>query len=111
MRRWLTVAGLACLVVLTQAWAQELSSIPPNSAKPHAAKARMVKSAALKAGTLGDISFSDPYAPPVGSGKVKGPEFPAPERAPPVDPQGGFSITAGRDSAGGPMTGGLKIRF
>jgi hypothetical protein len=111
MRRWLTLAGLACLVASTQAWAEELSSVPPSSAKPYAAKAKRVKPAALKAERLGDISFSDPYAAPVGSGKVKGAEFPATERAPPADPQDGFSFTAGRDAPDAPFTGGLKFRF
>jgi hypothetical protein len=111
MRRWPALAGLACVLAITQAWADEVSSVPQNSAKPHHTRAKIVKSAALRAASFGDISFSDPYAPPVGSGKLKSAEFPAPERAPPVDPQGGFSITAGRDAPGAPMTGGLKFRF
>jgi hypothetical protein len=96
---------------LTQAWAQEPSSVPQSSAKPHTVKAKAVKSAASNAASLNDISFSDPYAAPVGSRKLKGAGFPAPERAPPVEPQGGFSVTAGREAPGAPMTGGLKFRF
>lgn len=111
MRRWPTIAGLACVLALTQARAGEMSSASQSSAKPHGAKAKIVKSAALKAAGLGDIPFSDPYAPPVGSGKVKSAEFPLPERSLPADAQGGFSLTAGRDSPGAPMTGGLKFRF
>ena len=111
MRRWQTLAGLSCLFALAQAWAEEPSSAPSNSAKPHGAKARIVKSAALRSGSLGDISFSNPYASPVGSGKLKGAEFPLPERTLPAEDEGGLSIRAGRDAPGAPMTGGLKFRF
>ncbi len=111
MSRWPTLAGLACIIAVTHAWAQEPSSVPPNSGKPHAARAKAVKSAAMNAASFGDISFSDPYAPPVGSRRLKSSEFPEPERASPVYPQGGFSLSAGRDFPNGPMTGGLKFRF
>jgi hypothetical protein len=108
MSRLPTIAGLACMIALGHAWAQESS---PNSTKPHTAKVKTVKHPVAEAASLGDISFSDPYAPPVGSRRAKSLEFPAPERTSPVYPQGGFSISAGRDSSNGPMTGGLKFRF
>jgi hypothetical protein len=111
MSRWPTLAGLACLLALTQAWASELSSVRQNPAKPRQTRAKIVKSAPLRAANLGDISFSDPYAPPFGSGKVKGGDFPLPERTLPAEDEGGFSIRAGRDGPGAPMTGGLKFRF
>ena len=111
MRPWLTLAGLTCLVAVTQAAAEDLSPVPLNSPKPHAAKTKPVKAAAFKAAGAGDIPFSDPYAPPVGSGKLKGAVFAAPERARPSVPEGGFSFTAGRDSPDAPFTGGLKFRF
>ncbi len=109
--RWPTLAGLSFLFALTQAWAEEPLSAPSNSTKPHGAKTRLVKSAALRTGSLGDISFSNPYAPPVGTGKLKGAEFPLPERTVRAEDEGGFSIRAGRDAPGAPMTGGLKFRF
>ena len=111
MRRWPTLAGTACVLAFTQAWANEVSSLPQNAAKPHQVRSKPVKSAALRAEVLGDISFSDPYAPPVGARKVKGAAFLLPERAMPADPKGGFSISVGRDAPGEPMTGGLKFRF
>ena len=111
MRSWLTFVGLGCLVALTQAAAEDLSPVPLNSAKAHAPKAKPVKAAAFKPARFGDISFSDPYAPPVGAGQFKSAEFPAPERARPAVPEGGFSLKAGRDSPDAPFTGGLKFRF
>ena len=109
MRQWLTLGGFACILASTQVWANEASSVRQNSAKPHQTRAKMVKSVA--AASLGDIPFSDPYAPPVGSGKVKSAEFPLPERTLPAAAQGGFSIRAGREAPDAPMTGGLKFRF
>jgi hypothetical protein len=38
-------------------------------------------------------------------------QFPPIRSHPPVEPQGGFSIRAGRDNPDEPMTGGLKFRF
>jgi len=111
MRPWLILAGLTCLVAVTQAGAEDVSPVPLSPAKPHAAKTKPVKAAAYKFAGPGDIPFSDPYAPPVGSGKLKGAEFPVPERARAPVPEGGFSFTAGRDSPDAPFTGGLKFRF
>jgi hypothetical protein len=117
MRRWPTLAGLVCLLAVTQASAQEAASVPENPVKPHRMKAKVAKPDAWRAASLGDIPFSDPYAPPVGSGKrigsgkAKGTEFLAPVRALPSEPQGGFTIRAGRDSPDAPMTGGLMFRF
>jgi hypothetical protein len=123
MKRWPTLAGLACLLAVTQASAQETKSVPETSAKPHRMKAKVDKPDSWRSASLGDIPFSDPYAPPVGSGKRngsgkgngsskgKGAEFPVPERTLPAEPQGGFTIKAGRDSPDAPMTGGLMFRF
>jgi hypothetical protein len=102
---------LACLIALTQVSAHEATSAPQNPADPHRAKAKIAKSVDLKAARLGDIPFSDPYAAPVGSGKAKGASFQLPDRAVPAEPQGGFTIKAGRDSPDAPMTGGLMFRF
>src|SRR5271165_3622811 len=111
MRRWPTLAGLIGLLALTQASAEEAVSVPQNFAKQHRTRVKIVRPAASKAEGLGDISFSNPYAPPVGSGKVQSAGFQLPERAAPTDPKGGFSLTAGRDSPDAPMEGGLKFRF
>ncbi|MGO9420345.1 hypothetical protein [Roseiarcus sp.] len=111
MRSWPTVSGLACLFALTQASAEEVSVVPQNSVQPHRTKAKIVKPDASKAASPGHIAFSNPYAPPVGAGKLKSTDFTLPERPLPADPQGGFSITAGRESPDAPMTGGLKFRF
>jgi len=111
MKRWPTLAGLSFLFALTQAWAGETSPAPSSAAKPHGAKTRTVKSAGLASGSLGDIAFSNPYAPPIGSSKLKGADFPVPERTLPTEDESGFSIRAGRDGPGAPMTGGLKFRF
>jgi hypothetical protein len=62
-------------------------------------------------GALSGIKFSDPYAPPVGTRKAAIVRFPARLRDEPVQPQGGVSITAGRDAPDEPMTGGLKLSF
>ena len=111
MRRGPTLAGLACLLALMQASAERASSAPQSSVQPHRRRANIVKPSALKAASLGHIAFSDPYAPPFGSGRGKGADFPLPERTHPSDPQGGFSLSVGRDSPNDPMTGGLKFRF
>ena len=110
MMRRPTVAGLACLVALSQAAAQDSTTVA-RSAKPHQPKATSAKSALAKTASLGLLPISDPYAPPVGSARVKNVGLPQPEREVPSDPQGGFTIRAGRDSPDAPMTGGLMFRF
>jgi hypothetical protein len=111
MRRRPTLAVLGCLLAVTQVLANGATSAPQNSADPRRARAKIVKSVDLKATRLGDVPFSDPYAAPVGSGKAKGASFQLPDRALPTEPQGGFTIKAGRDSPDAPMTGGLMFRF
>jgi hypothetical protein len=110
MRRWPTLAGLACLLAVTEVAAQDVTVAPQTSA-PHRAKAKSAKPTPLKSASLGEIPFSDPYAPPIGSGKVKSAGFPLPERTLPVEPQGGFSLHAGKDAPDAPMRGGLMFRF
>ena len=110
MNRWPTLAGLACLLALTQAAAEDVTVAPQTSA-PHRTKAKAVRPAPLKSASLGAIPFSDPYAPPIGSGKARSGDFPLPERTLPVEPQSGFSLHAGRDSPDAPMRGGLMFRF
>ncbi len=68
--------------------------------------------APLKTASVGEIHFSDPYAPPVGAGKKAAAQFPTAEsEEPSASPQGGFSLTAGREAPDAPFTGGLKLRF
>jgi hypothetical protein len=110
-RLCLIVVGLAYAVAGT-AEGQSLSVAQSKPARPHAAKTTTLKAAATKSEGLGDIQFSDPYAPPVGVEKTTIARFPAiPTDPPPVAPQGGMSFTAGRDSPDAPFTGGLKFRF
>ena len=109
-RLCLVVVGLVYAVAGT-AEAESPSVAQSKPARPHAAKTTTLKAAATKSGGLGDIQFSDPYAPPVGVPKTTITRFPAIRTDPPVDPQGGISFAAGRDSADAPFTGGLKFRF
>jgi hypothetical protein len=106
----LTMVVLVCAVAGT-ASAESLSVPRAKLARPHAAKTKALEAAPSKSASLGGISFSDPYAPPVGVPKTKIAPFPAIRTDPSVDPQGGFSLTAGRDSPDAPFTGGLKFRF
>ncbi len=109
MRRLcLVVIGLVYAVAAT-AEAQTLSVARLKPARPHAAKT--TGAAVSKSAGLDGISFSDPYAPPVGAQKTLIARFPAIRTDPPVEPQGGISLTAGRDSPDAPFTGGLKLRF
>jgi hypothetical protein len=104
------LSGLACLLALAQATAKELPATAPSPGKPHVVRAKAVKAASLKAASLG-VPISDPYAPPLGSGKPKSADFLRLETSPPVEPKGGFTLKAGRDSPDAPMTGGLMFRF
>ena len=106
-RLWLVVIGLVYLVAAT-AEAQTLSVARLKPARPHAAK---TSGAVSKSAGLDGITFSDPYAPPVGAQKTVIAKFPEIRSDPPVEPQGGLSLTAGRDSPDAPFTGGLKFRF
>ena len=109
MRRWPTVAGLVWLFALTQASAEEALSPPQDAVQQHRAKVKIVRPVSPKA--AGHAVVSGPYASLIGAGKAKGSEFFLPERTIPVEPQGGFSLTAGRSSPDAPMRGGLMFRF
>jgi hypothetical protein len=96
--------GLLCSVATTKA----------ESAKParaHPVKAMTAKVVASNRGGLAGVNFSNPYAPPVGTQKAAIARFPTVPTEALVDPQGGFSLTAGRDSPDAPFTGGVKFRF
>jgi hypothetical protein len=83
----------------------------PKPVRAHPVEAVTVKVAASNKGGLADVNFSDPYAPPVGTKKTAIARFPTIPTEAPVDSQGGFSLTAGRDSPDAPFTGGVKFRF
>lgn len=55
-------------------------------------------------------ALTDPYGSPV-RGQRTAAQFPPIRSHPLVEPQGGFSLRAGRDNPNEPMTGGLKFRF
>ncbi|HEX9168474.1 MAG TPA: hypothetical protein VF886_06030 [Roseiarcus sp.] len=114
MRRLcLTIVCLASAIAWTQALAQDLSCGPLKSARPHAAKA---KTAQTNTASLGEIQFSNPYAPPEGatvskrSDLVKRSDFPIYSYPTPTEPKGGLSINMGKDG-GGHTTGGLSWGF
>jgi len=103
-RLGLIVFGLAA-VTATQAFAQSKIARMPHVARVAAGETvvpRSEDSLAL------NNAFSDPYAKGLKGGAG---QFPPIRSHPPVEPQGGFSIRAGRDNPDEPMTGGLKFRF
>ena len=109
-RLCVAVIGLICAAVGTA----EAEDSSPARSKPvhhHPAKATTVQAAASKSEGLGDIRFSDPYAPPVGAHTGTASQFPAIQSDQHAASPGGFSLTAGRDSPDAPFTGGLKFRF
>ena len=129
-RIWLILIGLVCLVAPMQALADDLPAAPVKPAKLHTAKSKPAKPPAPTGETLGDIPFSNPYAPPVGAGKGADAGFPALQGAAPVDPKGGVSFTYkwhaapqptdpfwnvhneyGPDGPGSTFLGGLKLGF
>ena len=102
-RLYLSVFLVICTVAVAEA--QTLSVQPKLAVKV----ATVVGSPSR--GGLSGIKFSNPYAPPIGTKKAAIVRFPARLRDEPVQPQGGVSITAGRDAPDEPMTGGLKLSF
>jgi hypothetical protein len=122
--------GVVCVVASMQARADDLPPAPPKAVLAHPAKTKPAKPLATKGETLGDIPFSNPYAPPVGAGKGTGGDFPAATTAAPVDPKGGVSLIYkwhatpqptdpfwnvrneyGPDGPGSTFLGGLKLGF
>jgi hypothetical protein len=107
-RLWLTIVCLS-VVAWTQASAESLSSDPPKTPRVHAAKAKHLT--ASKAASLdNEIRFSDPYAPPEGTTVVRKSGLPGYSYPVPKEPQGGLSISMGKDG-GGHTTGGLSWGF
>ncbi len=112
-RLCVTILCLVSAAAWTRASAEELSTGPLKPARTHIARAKPSERPSAKTASLGDIHFSDPYAPPVGAHKTAAAPFMATEtEAPaPAGSQGGFSLTAGREAPDAPFTGGLKLRF
>jgi hypothetical protein len=131
-RVFLSLIGAMCVVASIEAAADDLPATQPNSAPPPpAAKSKIAKPPATGGQGLGDIQFSNPYAPPVGAGQATGANFPAAQRATPVDPKSGMSLTYkwhannepvdpywhvrsneyGPDGPGSTFLGGLKLGF
>jgi hypothetical protein len=117
-RLCLTIACLATAAAWTQASAENLSTDPLKSARPHVAKLKHPagsKSASLDAASLNDIGFSNPYAPPVGATVVRKTDlvrsgFPVYSYPTPKEPQPGLSISMQKDG-GGHTTGGFGWNF
>lgn len=106
-RLYLIVVGLVCTVAAADA--QSLF-VQPKPDRVHV-RAATVAGSSSESGSLGGVKLSDPYAPPVGTGKTAIARFPVMPAGEPVQPQGGVSFTAGRNSPDEPMTGGLKLSF
>jgi hypothetical protein len=115
-RLCLTILCLASVVAWTQASAEELSTGPLKSVRPHPARAKTAERAGAKTASLGDIRFSDPYAPPEGATPSKRSDlvnrsgFPVDPYPSPKEPQPGLTINMGKDG-GGHTTGGLGWAF
>ena len=105
-RLYVIMIGVVCTVAMADAQSLAVQSKPARAR----VKVATVAGSASRNGSLGGIKFSNPYAPPVGTGKTAIAQFPA-MTTDPVEPQSGISFTAGRDAPGEPMTGGLKLRF
>jgi hypothetical protein len=100
---------LSVVVVICAVAAAEAQNLSVQARQ--AVRVAKVSDSASRSGGLSGIKFSDPYAPPIGTGKAAIVRFPARPRDEPVQPQGGVSFTAGRDAPDEPMTGGLRLSF
>ena len=99
---FLTVVGLVFLVAGT-AGAESLSAARPHAAKRPTIDAKSASSANMRLSAL--------YGTPASLRKAAIAQFAPVRTDPPVEPQGGFSFTAGREAPDAPFTGGLKLRF
>ena len=97
--------GLVCSV------ASVAEAESPSAPRPHAAKKSTLVASVSKSASVGGNGFSDRYESTGNAWKAMSAQFSPVHTDPPVVPQGGFSLTAGRDSPDAPFTGGLKLRF
>ena len=128
--RFVAICLMISVVAPMRASADDLPGAPLKPVKPHTARPKAAKPPATQDGSLSDIPFSNPYAPPVGAGKSAGGEFPAAKTAAPADPNGGMSFIYkwhasgeptdlywhvrneyGPDGPGSSFLGGLKLGF
>jgi hypothetical protein len=79
--------------------------------RTHVAKRSTAEAAVAKNAGIGGVRFSDPSMSPGHDWKAMSEQFSPTRASVPASPQGGFSLTAGRDSPDAPFTGGLKLRF
>ncbi len=101
----LTIVGLVPLVAGV-AEAETLSTAPSHASKHLTHQAALSNPASANSGRS-----SDPYGSPVRVPDSLVARFTPIRTSPPVQPQGGISINAGRESPDAPFTGGLKLRF
>ena len=101
----LTIVGLVSLAA-GMAEAESLSSAPLHGSKRSTHPVSLSKS-----GNVNGVGLSDPYGSPVRVPDSMIARFTPIRSSPPVEPQGGLSINAGRESPDAPFTGGLKLRF
>lgn len=100
-----------------QARADGLTILQPNLDLPRtpAVKVKQAKPHKLvqpQADSLDSVNFSNPYAPPEGTTKIKrSAAIPIAPYNSPTEPKAGLSLFAGRAGPGDPMTGGLKLGF
>jgi hypothetical protein len=104
---YLIVIGVVCIVAVAHAQSLSVQSKPARAE----VKVATVAASYSRSGSPLGVKFSDPYAPPLGTPKTAISRFPAMPTHEPVQPEGGVSFTAGRDSPDQPMTGGLKLSF
>jgi len=128
--RFVAICLMISVIAPMRASADDLPAQPLKPVKPHAARPKAAKPAATQDGSLSDIPFSNPYAPPAGAGKTASGEFPAAKTAAPVNPKSGMSFTYkwhatneptdpfwnvrneyGPDGPGSTFLGGLKLGF
>lgn len=100
-----SVVGLVSLL----AGIAEAESLPLAGA--HASKRSTHAIGLSKSPGANGVRFSDPYGSPVRVPDSMIARFTPMRSSPPVEPQGGISINAGRESPDAPFTGGLKLRF
>ena len=102
-----------CLVMVAIAGtATATTALAQTKIARHASRTAMDERVVAKNDALAlNNLYSDSFAPTAHSRWGASSQFPPVRAHPPVEPEGGFSIRAGRDNPGEPMTGGLKFRF
>ena len=129
LRRSLAWAACAA-AVCAQARADDVAAPQPKPAHASKARAKPANQAQPQADGLGEIQFSNPYAPPEGAAGKKAADFPVGARPAPTQPKGDVSFSykwhatnepvdvynvvrhsAGPEGPGDTFMGGLKLGF